>query len=141
MEISTAQANAWHQEAERTVAATSKNLWTFAVAAAVLALLVALFLSSRITRPINRVAKVLREISSRGGDLTQKLPVESRDEVGELSQAFNNFIENMHEMILRVRRASENMVNSIEERLPRAIWILASGPKSKRRPWKRWPLR
>jgi methyl-accepting chemotaxis protein len=113
--ISTARAQAWHQEAERTVADTARNLWTFAVLAVVLALLVALFLSSRITRPINRVAKVLREISTRGGDLTQKLPVESRDEVGELSQAFNNFMANMHEMILRVRRASENMVNSIGE--------------------------
>ena len=69
--ISTARAQAWHQEAERTVADTARNLWTFAVLAVVLALLVALFLSSRITRPINRVAKVLREISTRGGDLTK----------------------------------------------------------------------
>ncbi|MGI6034940.1 MAG: methyl-accepting chemotaxis protein [Limnochordia bacterium] len=115
VEISAAQAKVWHQGAEKTVADTTKDLWTFAVVAAVLALLVAMFLSSRITRPINRVARVLGEISSRGGDLTQKLPVESRDEVGELSQAFNDFIENMHEMVLRVRRASENMVNSIGE--------------------------
>ena len=35
--------------------------------------------------------------------------------MGELSQAFNNFMANMHEMIPPVRRASENMVNSIGE--------------------------
>jgi signal transduction histidine kinase len=56
-------------------------------AALVAALAVALWLSGRIARPVGRVADAARRVAA--GDLDGSVPVTSRDEIGDLAQAFN----------------------------------------------------
>ena len=58
-----------------------------ALIGAVIALLLGVFLSSTITRPIRELTKATHAVSE--GDLTQQVPVRSKDELGELAQAFN----------------------------------------------------
>lgn len=41
------------------------------------------------------------------GDLTQRLPVLSKDEIGRLSHAANQFIDKIHSIVADVRRATE----------------------------------
>jgi signal transduction histidine kinase len=62
---------------------------TLAVAgtALVAALVAALWLSGRIAWPVRRVADAARRVA--GGDLDGSVPVASRDEVGDLAEAFN----------------------------------------------------
>lgn len=73
-------------------------------AAALLALVVglALFMSSAILRPLLQVKHNLDDMAAGDGDLTQRLPVASRDELGELAASFNRFVEKIHSLVQQV---------------------------------------
>lgn len=58
-----------------------------AVIGAVIALLLGVFLSRTLTRPIRELTRATHAVSE--GDLSQQVPVRSNDELGELAQAFN----------------------------------------------------
>ncbi|MBI3107141.1 MAG: HAMP domain-containing protein, partial [Candidatus Rokubacteria bacterium] len=66
---------------------------TFAVGGASLLLLGNRFLSRRLVSPIGRLAQAALRIA--GGDLAQRVPVRSGDEVGRLSRAFNVMTERL----------------------------------------------
>lgn len=52
-----------------------------------------------IVNPINSVVNGLRDIAEGDGDLTKRLPVNSEDEIGQLSKWFNTFMEQLHKII------------------------------------------
>lgn len=58
-------------------------------------------------RPIRRTAEAMREIAEGDGDLTQRLPVEGRDESSELAIQFNAFADKMHDVLAEVRASSD----------------------------------
>ena len=55
-----------------------------------------------ITRPVNEAVKGLRDIAEGEGDLTKRLAVKSKDEVGELSAWFNTFLDKLQAMIKEI---------------------------------------
>ncbi len=57
------------------------------------------------TNSIERVVAALADISQGEGDLTRRLPVESNDEIGRLSQCFNAFVEKIQ---VTIRLIAEN---------------------------------
>lgn len=57
---------------------------------------------SYLLRPIKKLADTMEDISKGDADLTQRLAVESEDEIGKLSHSFNNFIESIHHMVIDV---------------------------------------
>ncbi len=65
----------------------------------VLAAAISFVIQAGIVRPINAVVEALRDIAEGEGDLTQRLPVNTDDEVGQLSRWFNTFIERVHSII------------------------------------------
>lgn len=62
-------------------------------------------IAGSVVRPLYDVAVNLSEIADGGGDLSQELPVRSRDEVGELSESFNRFLVRLREMVGRLNAA------------------------------------
>jgi len=52
-----------------------------------------------IVTPINRVVDGLKEIAQGEGDLTMRLEIDSRDEIGELALWFNTFVQKIHAII------------------------------------------
>jgi len=58
-----------------------------ALIGAVIALFLGIFLSRTITRPIRELTKATHAVSQ--GDLSQQVPVRTKDELGELAKAFN----------------------------------------------------
>ncbi len=64
-----------------------------AIGALVLSLIVAMILSSRLTRPLSLLDKAVRKV--RTGDLSVKVPVTSSDEIGELANSFNEMTEGL----------------------------------------------
>jgi two-component system, OmpR family, sensor histidine kinase BaeS len=58
-----------------------------ALIGAVIALLLGVFLSRALTRPIRELTQATHAVSE--GDLSQQVPIRSNDELGELAQAFN----------------------------------------------------
>ena len=60
---------------------------------------VSLVIAARITRPLVTVTNELKDIAQGQGDLTARLEVRSKDEIGELARWFNMFLEKMQKMI------------------------------------------
>lgn len=73
------------------------------------------FVSGAIIKPINNAADGLKDIAEGGGDLTTRLVVSTRDEVGQLSESFNKFIEKLHQMITDITQGVETLSSSSTE--------------------------
>jgi len=87
-----------------------RNLMGVLIVAVVLIVLVAAVLFSRaLTRPLLVVVDNLKEISEGEADLTRTLIVNSKDEVGELAENFNNFVARLREMVQRLRSAGTDI--------------------------------
>lgn len=69
-------------------------------------LTVSLLVSRQIMRPLHALGRRAKDISKGTGDLTQKLTVESRDELGELGASFNEFISKIDGSITHVKAVS-----------------------------------
>ncbi len=61
------------------------------IAALIIAIL-GFFVSRSITNPINKVVVMLKDIATGEGDLTARLALDSKDEIGELSKWFDTFV-------------------------------------------------
>ncbi len=68
-----------------------------------IATIVILFVANSVTKPIIMVVEGLRDASEGDGDLTKRLMVESRDEVGELASCFNTFVEKVQTIISDIK--------------------------------------
>jgi len=64
-----------------------------------IAAIVIILLARSITRPIVRAVDLLKDIAEGEGDLTRRLEVGGKDELGELSLYFNRFIEKLQGII------------------------------------------
>jgi methyl-accepting chemotaxis protein len=71
--------------------------------------------SKRITRPIVTASGMLRDIAQGEGDLTRRLEVNSRDEVGEMAKWFNMFVENIQRIIASVAENARQVNDSSSE--------------------------
>ncbi|MFY9396778.1 MAG: methyl-accepting chemotaxis protein [Desulfomonilia bacterium] len=66
------------------------------------------FLTRRfIIRPIRLVSSGLKEAAQGDGDLSLRLEVSSKDEVGELAHWFNVFIENLEAIVSRIKETAD----------------------------------
>ncbi|WP_036832029.1 methyl-accepting chemotaxis protein, partial [Photobacterium sanctipauli] len=72
------------------------------VLALVLSLFVAWFTSGMLIKPLQRLSDTMHDIARGDGDLTQRISVESKDEIGQLGEAFNGFITTIHRTISEV---------------------------------------
>ncbi|MDC7714729.1 methyl-accepting chemotaxis protein [Vogesella sp. LYT5W] len=64
---------------------------------------------ARMLSGLSVLRNAMREVASGHGDLTKTLPVGNRDEVGQIAEAFNQFVAKLREMFLTVRDESESL--------------------------------
>ncbi|WP_429388917.1 HAMP domain-containing protein [Pseudomonas sp. YL-218 TE3947] len=55
----------------------------------------------------------LDEIAAGEGDLTRRLPLVSRDELGQLAGSFNAFIDKIHSLVTQIVAMSEQLNGSV----------------------------
>jgi signal transduction histidine kinase len=67
---------------------TSQALWLAALGAVVVALVTGIVLAGTFTRPLRSLTSAARRMAE--GELEQEVPVASKDEIGQLTQAFNS---------------------------------------------------
>ncbi len=78
-------------------------------------LVVYLFIQRFVTSPINEMTHNLDAIASGGGDLTKRLDVSGKNEIGEASAAFNRSMEVFHDLISRVVRMADQLDDSARQ--------------------------
>ncbi|WP_341963914.1 methyl-accepting chemotaxis protein [Pseudomonas sp. RC10] len=71
--------------------------------------LVAGLLGKSIIHPIALIQANLNEIASGDGDLTKRLPITSRDEIGALANAFNLFVGRIHDLVRQIAEATQQL--------------------------------
>lgn len=87
-------------------------IWSAALASLlmlVITLVIVFFVTSRLLRPLLGVKHALVEIADGAGDLSQRIHVKSEDEVGQLSESFNKFIEQIQNIVKRVQLTSDEL--------------------------------
>ncbi|RCK12591.1 HAMP domain-containing protein [Bacillus licheniformis] len=69
--------------------------------------------STDITGPLRELVSSAKSIS--GGDLTQKITVRSKDEIGQLGTSFNDMAESLSSLISVIQTSVENVASSSEQ--------------------------
>ncbi|TQJ09942.1 methyl-accepting chemotaxis protein [Lapillicoccus jejuensis] len=95
-----ADARATIQAAESDAAATQTRLVVLAVGALLAALALGWVISRSITGPLRRTVDVLQSLAA--GDLTRRLQVESRDEVGQMAAALDTALDRVRGTVASV---------------------------------------
>lgn len=83
---------------------------------AVIFILGGIWLANSIVNPIRLLAQRFTELGRGDGDLSQRITVEGHDEIAQLSQGFNGFIEKIHVSMREVAETS-NALQSAANRV------------------------
>ncbi len=67
-----------------------------------LSVFLAWLVARSVTIPVKEVVDSIKDIAQGEGDLTKRLPIHGKNEVGELSECFNTFIHKLHSIISQV---------------------------------------
>lgn len=91
-----------------------------------------LVFSRTISGSINELSSMVKDLASGEGDLTIRLKLASKDEMGELAKWFNVFIEKIHSIVIKIsQNATElndaaNSLSNISGRLTEGTAITSS---------------
>jgi len=85
------------------------------IVAAVVSVAAAVFITRGITKSLRIVITRTNEIAGAAGDLTAKLPITSRDEVGDLGEAFNRLISGVRDLVVQVAGSAESVSASSQQ--------------------------
>ncbi|MBU2631842.1 MAG: methyl-accepting chemotaxis protein, partial [Proteobacteria bacterium] len=83
--------------------------------AVIFGILIALLLVRIIITPIKTVVRALKDISEGEGDLTQRIDIDTKDEIGELAKWFNAFVARLNHIIVDIGSNSETVTASSGE--------------------------
>ncbi len=85
------------------------------ICAILFVLILAILTTNAIVKPINEVKDSLKEISEGEADLTKKLKVSSNDEIGQLANYFNKFMEKLNQIMFQIKENTENTSSTVHE--------------------------
>ncbi|WP_153916122.1 methyl-accepting chemotaxis protein [Shewanella sp. TC10] len=64
-----------------------------------------------LTKPLNRIVAAMDDIASGEGDLTKRIDINSNDELGQLSDSFNAFVQNIQAIIGQCNNTTEQVMS------------------------------
>ncbi len=82
----------------------------------ILSVIIAIFIGNGIRKPINKLLDIFIDMEKGQGDLTTRIDIKSKDEVGKMAQAFNRFMNNLEVMVANIKKNS-NIVSRGSESL------------------------
>jgi len=89
----------------------------------IFSIVIAIFITRAILKPLNRLLDMLTDVAQGEGDLTKRLDASSGDEIAQASGMFNQFVEKLHGIISRISSTStqvalaSSQLNSTSERI------------------------
>jgi methyl-accepting chemotaxis protein len=90
------------------------GLWRVGIITTVIltGVLIAFFLLGRMLRPLVQAKLALDEVSQGEGDLTRRIDVATKDEVGQLASGFNTFMEKIRTIVAEIAQNSTQLDRS-----------------------------
>ena len=92
----------------------------------VLGAVICTYISRKITKPIKSAGDMLKDIAQGEGDLTKRLKVNTKDEVGEMAEWFNRFIDTIQNIVKDVAQ-NANLVKEASGELSEISKQMTSG--------------
>lgn len=105
------------QEIRSAISSQRNRLIIISVALLIIVTVIVSLVSRKITQPITNASNMLEDIAQGEGDLTQRLPVESKDEVGKMAGWFNVFINKLHDIVKNIAEYFETVSASANQLL------------------------
>ncbi|MGN1206582.1 MAG: methyl-accepting chemotaxis protein [Eubacterium sp.] len=78
----------------------------------IVAIILSLIISGVLSKSVSAIAGKMSELAMKEGDLTQKISVKSSDEVGDIANSLNVFLENLREIIQNVGLSEKKLLNN-----------------------------
>ena len=97
-----------------------------------LILAVGVLLLRRIIQPLQFISHRMNEIASGDGDLTARIRMERRDEIGQLAQNFNAFVGVIQELVRKTSQAGQHVAQTTEHTAVRTEAMTAGVYEQKR---------
>lgn len=95
------------------------RIFTFSIASVligiVLVIVFLIWLVSRTLRPLHVMEQSLLMIADGKGDLTKRLPDNTKDEIGRTAQAFNRMLDHIQSLIRQIQQSSVQVAASSEQ--------------------------
>lgn len=77
-------------------------------------ILAIMYVSRMISKPINHLVTVFKDLAEGEGDLRTRIPVQSEDEIGQVAKYFNLFAEKLHQIIIQLIQVNNRLVQQAE---------------------------
>ncbi|MHB8907579.1 MAG: methyl-accepting chemotaxis protein [Syntrophales bacterium] len=107
------RSNFRYAEATQTYASAKILEIVLGVVSLILGVLLALFITISITRPLSEAVEVTNHCAE--GDLTVNIDVKSKDETGQLLAAMKNMVEKIKGIVGEVKSAADNVASGSQE--------------------------
>jgi len=91
-----------------------KTMWVVLVLVLFVTALATYVLILMVVDPINEMKKEFIAVAQGEGDLTRKVRIRSRDEIGETGQWFNSFVDKVRDMVAVIRDHSERLLTEVQ---------------------------
>ncbi|MEC8963500.1 MAG: methyl-accepting chemotaxis protein, partial [Pseudomonadota bacterium] len=85
------------------------------VVGALISLMIGLFVKRSITKPVDELVEVAKDIAQGEGDLTKRLTVSESGELGQLSGWFNSFLQRLSDLIIEIKDFASNIEHASQE--------------------------
>ena len=105
------------KEIDHNLASSSKQLIAIVVIATLVSLLAAFFLPMLVANQVRSISNRIQNIAEGDGDLTIRVPVTTKDELGELSAHVNVFMEKLQRIIASVLQNTNEVSKAAESLL------------------------
>ncbi len=95
----------------------SKLRWTIIIASIAITILmlgIAFFVGKIIVSPLKQANEAIRQIAEGGGDLTKRLDVKSKDEIGKVAENVNKMIDAYSDMIKNIISSAKQVVMTVD---------------------------
>ncbi|MEE9465829.1 MAG: methyl-accepting chemotaxis protein, partial [Candidatus Neomarinimicrobiota bacterium] len=104
-------------EAEAFAATFSLRNWTIIIALVIAGAVIgiALVVAKNIVTPINSAIVMLKDIEEGEGDLTKRLNLTAKDEIGIMGGLFDSFIAKVQELMKQIGTSSEQVGNASDQ--------------------------
>jgi methyl-accepting chemotaxis protein len=100
------------------VSETGTFIWVVMIITVIgllVSLLFGLLVRRSITAPVNDLVDMSKDIAQGEGDLTKRIMVAGKDELGDLSTWFNMFLERLNNMVSEIKKHAANINVSSQE--------------------------
>jgi methyl-accepting chemotaxis protein len=91
------------------------QMYVFFVIISILIGIAGLLVAHRIARIANEISDQMKDIAQGDADLSARLPILSKDEVGDIAHWFNEFISKLEEVIMSVKLAAMQVDTATQE--------------------------